>query len=280
MKSWVKLYTEINHDPTIGVLSWAERGIWSALLALAGEIDARDDQDRETGELDTPENVAWRLRCDPAELSEAMMLFQEQGMVEDRGGVVFVVHYGERQSRAPSSRHERVLERVTRHRVGKRNEDVTTLQQECNEAVTTHREESKSDTESDPEVGACAPAATPQPVADPAQKPAKKADVRGDPRSKMPAIQCVRGITSHYPPREMYEQIMQLLGEQPDGKRLAECRHEWIERGYNPARWHWLTDWYVNGISDNGRARASPTGFTFTEDDARRNRIALGKGET
>lgn len=128
MKTWVKLYTEINHDPKLGTLSWAERGIWAGLLALAGEIDARDEADGETGELDTVEATAWRLRCDVPEFVPAVQVFIERGMLEVRGEVLFVVHYAERQKRAPSDSHERVLERVTRHRKQACNEGVTPLQ--------------------------------------------------------------------------------------------------------------------------------------------------------
>ncbi len=62
MKTWVKLYTEVNHDPEIGRLTWAQRGLLFSLFALAGEIDNRDGDDRETGTLDTVANTAWRLR--------------------------------------------------------------------------------------------------------------------------------------------------------------------------------------------------------------------------
>ena len=77
MKTWIKLYTEINRDPDIGTLTWAQRGIWSALLALAGEIDDRDENEQETGRLDTSTRVAWSIRCDLAELDEAIQMAKE-----------------------------------------------------------------------------------------------------------------------------------------------------------------------------------------------------------
>ena len=57
MKSWVKLYTEINRDPKMAQFTWAQRGIWAALLALAGELDVRNGDGSESGELDTVENT-------------------------------------------------------------------------------------------------------------------------------------------------------------------------------------------------------------------------------
>lgn len=110
----------------------------------------------------------------------------------------------------------------------------------------------------DTECGATAPAAeaaAPAPTAsvdDAAseQEPVKpkRNDIRSDPRSKHPAIQCVRGIMGgKYPPREMYDAILETLGERPDGVRAANCRKAWVERGFNRASWIWLTEWYPQG---------------------------------
>src|SRR4030042_615545 len=105
MKTWVKLYTEINRDPDMGTLSWAQRGIWSAVLALCGEIDDRDEHGRETGRLDIISRTAWSIRCDVADLKSAIQEFEERGMVTtDSDGVLWLTNYAKRQSRAPSSR--------------------------------------------------------------------------------------------------------------------------------------------------------------------------------
>ena len=161
MKTWVKLYTEINHDPDMAPLTWAQRGIWQAMLALAGEIDARDVDDHETGELDTPANVAWRIRCTLAEMQDAAKALAEQGMVEERDGILYLPHYGERQRRAPSSARERVAERVQRHRnngAAACNEDVTRVQR----GVTRTESESDTEAESDCAPAAAAPKAEPE----------------------------------------------------------------------------------------------------------------------
>ena len=142
MKTWIKLYTEINHDPTMGSLTWAQRGIWSALLALAGEIDDRDVDESETGALDTLDNIAWRIRCETHELAEALDAFEKRNMVEEQDGIYFLCNYGKRQSRPPSAKPSAVAGRVKRHRaVAKR---------ECNEDVTSpQRGVTPSDTDTD-----------------------------------------------------------------------------------------------------------------------------------
>jgi len=265
MKTWVKLYTEITHDPEIGELTWAQRGIWMTLLALAGEIDARDEEDHETGELDTLPHIAWRIRCDMRELTEAVAAFTERGMVEDRDGILYLPNYAKRQRRAPSSAHAIVAERVARHRERKVipcNEDVTSLHRNVTSVqrgVTPT--ESESDTEKiREEIGAIAPAATPPPV------PPKRVDKRSDPRSKLPAIQCIRGImNNHYPPLEVYDDAIRILGDRPNGPKLSDCRKEWVKRGHNPNGWGWL-DWYRDGIPSRNNGHGPPRAPTQDND--------------
>ena len=168
MKSWVKLYTEILDDPDQGTLSWAQRGMWSALLALAGKLDHREgERDTETGRLDTVDRIAWHLRCDPCELEEAVAAFTERGMVEERDGVLYLPNYAKRQARPVSARRNAVAQRVRAHRerqAEERNEDVTTLQDDVTSVqrgVTPSDSETDSDTDTDSEVvGADAPAPT------------------------------------------------------------------------------------------------------------------------
>jgi hypothetical protein len=115
MKSWVKLYTEISRDPKLLTLTWAQRGIWAVLLAMTGEIDDRDESDNETGRLDTVEYTAIRIRCDPEELEDALRCMAERQMIEIRDGVVFILHFRDRQARFREEK-DRIRARVARHR--------------------------------------------------------------------------------------------------------------------------------------------------------------------
>jgi len=149
MKTWVKLYTEINRDPKIGSLTWAQRGIWSAILALAGEIDKRDKDDAEIGALGQSQEIAWHLRCNEDELSDALLAFEERGMVHHNDDTWYVTNYSDRQRRAPSQKRKAVARRVKAHREMKRecNEGVTSLEQGVTPADKTRedkiREEEK-----------------------------------------------------------------------------------------------------------------------------------------
>jgi hypothetical protein len=154
MKTWVKLYTEINHDPAVGRLTWAQRGLLSALLALAGEIDHRDAAGHETGALDTVANTAWRLRCSQEELRELMGAWGEGSHLVEREGVLVLVGYPERQRRPHSETAEGVNERVRRHRAAQRagKGDVTGAQRSVTapEAESEAEADSGSDTDTDP----------------------------------------------------------------------------------------------------------------------------------
>lgn len=157
MKTWIKLRTKINHDPEMGTLSWAQRGIWAALLALAGEIDDRDGEGRETGLLDTLVNTAWRIRADQAELNEAVAAFRERGWVAETDGRLCIIKYRVVQERAPSDSREAVAERVKRSRAnagGRCNEGVTSAADDVtsvNRGVTASDSESDTESESDAE---------------------------------------------------------------------------------------------------------------------------------
>lgn len=156
MRTWVKLYTEINRDPKMLRLTWAQRGIWSALLALAGEIDDQNEQGP-TGYVGPVDDAALLLRCDDAEFAEAVEAFEERGMVRLEDDALYLTRYADRQKRAPSSRREAVAERVKRHRRRKAadgNADVTTLHADettAQRGVTPPDTETDTETESDTE---------------------------------------------------------------------------------------------------------------------------------
>jgi hypothetical protein len=99
----------------------------------------------------------------------------------------------------------------------------------------------------------------PPPPASPRKRRARKPESAPDERTAHPAIQCVRGILGgrRLPDIELYDDIIRLLGDRPDGQKLANCRKVWIKRGYNKNSWVWLFEWYADGIPPpTGRASA------------------------
>ena len=264
MKSWVKLYTEINRDADMGTLTWAQRGIWSAFLALAGQIDDRDEEDDETGALDTPGRVAWHLRLSQDELDDALAAFTERGMVDERDGVLYLTNYPMRQQVPPSQRRPAQRDRQRAHRADAQcHNPVTTLSRDVTPSETESDTDTDSDTES--ERGDAVRGRTDArpsthdevPFMDPPE-PEPKRERRADPRTKHPAIALVKGITGINPQKALYDGIITTLGDHPDGKKAAALYQEWVKRGFNPRAMTWLLQWYPNGLPKG--PRGSPAG--------------------
>jgi biotin operon repressor len=70
-----------------------------------------------------------------------------------------------------------------------------------------------------------------------------------DPRSKHPAILCVKGITGHYPPKVNYDEVITILGDSPDGQKAAKIYKLWTFGGRNARGLGWL-EWYRDGVPD------------------------------
>src|SRR5262245_14002411 len=111
--------------------------------------------------------------------------------------------------------------------------DETTLANPLAQRERREREEK----EREEEVGAIA-----QPP--PKAKPAKP---KPDAQPVHVAIQTCREVAKQYPPKELWDKLITTLGDTPNAVLLAECRTEWVERGYNRASWKWATEWYVTG---------------------------------
>lgn len=168
MKQWIKDHTETIDDPKFCSLTWEQRGIFHALMLLAGQLDHKDDAETETGRLDTVENISFRIRCELCSLQVAVDKYIELRMVHVRKGIIYLTNYTKRQMRPPSAKTGAIHERVKRHRANLkrgRNEDVTPLHTEGNEDVTTleekreekNREEKRIEESREDAAGAGAP---------------------------------------------------------------------------------------------------------------------------
>ncbi|MGC8880456.1 MAG: hypothetical protein ACP5R2_14665 [Anaerolineae bacterium] len=113
MRRWIKLHTNILDNPTIGRLPWKEKGIWLMLLALAGRIEDYDTYGELTGKLDTLENVAWHLRCNPEELAPVVERFIQLGLLAcDAEGVLSIPNFVVSQATdTPAKRMQRYRQR-------------------------------------------------------------------------------------------------------------------------------------------------------------------------
>jgi hypothetical protein len=105
--------------------------------------------------------------------------------------------------------------------------------------------------------------------------PAKK---QRDERLDHPALAAVLEIRGAYPPKDLWNLVIEKVGVNPDSAKLKECWLEWRTRGYSPVAYGWLLDWYLNGnMPTNGRGLA---GKSKTESSlAAAERVAAKYGQ-
>src|SRR5262245_42965080 len=98
-----------------------------------------------------------------------------------------------------------------------------------------------------------------------AQPPPKPKPVKPKPEAKPVhvAIQTCREVAKQFPPKELWDKLITTLGDTPNTVLLAECRAEWVERGYNRASWKWATEWYQTGVPPRGASPAKPPGNAY-----------------
>jgi hypothetical protein len=82
-----------------------------------------------------------------------------------------------------------------------------------------------------------------------------KSKYAADPRTKHVAIQAWKQATNRYPPKEIYDTVIQTLGDSPDIEKLKNVFAQWVGRGYNRTNITGVLDWYVNGIANNARSK-------------------------
>jgi hypothetical protein len=116
MKPWVKLYTDLVRNWDIHEMTWMEKGVWCLLLALAGEVDARDENDKETGAVGPIQQIRWRLNLSEDDARAMIAKYVELGWVDIRDEIVYITKYRVRQERPYSESAEGLRDRQRRFR--------------------------------------------------------------------------------------------------------------------------------------------------------------------
>lgn len=96
-----------------------------------------------------------------------------------------------------------------------------------------------------------------------------------DPRSSHPSIVAIRQITGRFPSKDIYDLLIQSIGEHPRLDDLKTCFETWRGKGWRADNFAWITEWYVNGIpideySQKGKPSARQQNGTYP----RRNQSA------
>lgn len=86
----------------------------------------------------------------------------------------------------------------------------------------------------------------------------KRSRIAKDLRSKHPAVVAIKRITGRYPSKLWWDDIIELVGEEPDYKLLTSCAKEWVKKNKNVQDVSvWLLDWYPQGNHNgNGHKQA------------------------
>lgn len=108
-------------------------------------------------------------------------------------------------------------------------------------------------------------ASPPEPEAEPECKPV-------DTRKNHPAIVAIREVTNRYPPKEIWDELIDQIGFDADTVRLRKCYAAWIGYGYNRTNFNWVYDWYVSDRipktgEKNGTHRSNQNGKRDTSTD-------------
>ena len=185
----------------------------------------------------TPDQLCRICRCTAAEMNLAiaeLKATKTADIHERNGSVTVICRRLQRDHRDRVSGKERVWDHRRNKAESEPKSSVTDLKRQSNapSSVFPLREELPTDVGN----GEAAPTSAP------------RRKILDDPRSKHAAIQTLRGIVKLYPPKEIWDKLIGILGEEPDHLRLLECRAEWMERGFKTNNWKWVTDWYLNGI--------------------------------
>jgi len=257
MKSWVKLYTEVLDDPKIGRLSWADRGFWSALLALAGRLENHDEDGNENGAIGTMSDIAWYLRCEESELNDPLKRFWELDMVREIDGIWYVVHWAKRQARYPSDTPE-----STRFRQRKRRNPVTTDDDEglefCHESVTsvsrpvTTLDKNRIDTDKrEREDHAHAQTSL---------DPSTPIHLQPDPRPESIRILYELAKLGPAPDSASWQAVLKCVPDTPDAlKRWREAVSAWLTSGNSSRNVQGMIDWFKSGKRDNRMRPPEPS---------------------
>jgi hypothetical protein len=77
-----------------------------------------------------------------------------------------------------------------------------------------------------------------------------------DDRASHPAIVAAWQISGRYPKKDLWDTIIEIVGDDPDWDLMTEAHDEWSDRGYSPLTFIWITDWVANKripYRNNGR---------------------------
>lgn len=91
--------------------------------------------------------------------------------------------------------------------------------------------------------------------------PKKSRKPAADPRNEHPAILSIFTVTGRKPNKDVWDTLIDKLGDEVDISRLTECFTTWRLKGWSPQNFAWALEWYVDGIPDKFKTGKAPPSF-------------------
>lgn len=254
---WIKLYHEILEDPKVARLPDTVWRKMIELFLLAGD-------EGKGGYLPEPGEIAWRLRCDQAELESILTQLENVGILTNTDDGWLVTKFADRQDAETNverqRRYREEKQRRTYYSNAPRNESLHNSVTNPNVDIDIDIDIDKDkDTELTAAKNAAGKLPLPPPLTLSSKKSIKPAKSTANPLTSHPAIQLVKGLTRRYPNQVNYDEVIATFGEHPDGPKAAECYRVWCARGCNSVGLGWL-DWYRDGVPENARSQNKTNG--------------------
>jgi len=143
--TWIRLYTEMLDDPKVGRLPDGLKWRFTSLCLLAGEYDHAGEL-RDGAATTNLDDIAWRLRCDLAELMEQIPVLVEVGLLHWDKQILVVSAFAKRNGTSQADRRKQWKDSKRRQRG---------VQQESTETPAgVHTPEAEAETETEAEAEA------------------------------------------------------------------------------------------------------------------------------
>src|SRR5688572_2013184 len=245
-------------DPGVQSLNYFDRGVWFEILCLMHESSDRGKL-LLNGQPMPDDALATILGLDKQILTTTLNTLLTYGVAgrDDETGALINRRMVKDE-----------LLRQIRTEAGKRGGNPVLLKQKSTNRSTQAQPKPNQPPKQNPTPSSSSSVST----SSSEEKKEKRTAKPPDPRAHHPAIEAVWKTRGRYPARDLWDMVIETVGEEPDVGRMKACWVRWRGKGFSSENYGWLTDWYVNGeeINSNGTS-TQDNGFRRTTAAERNN---------
>jgi hypothetical protein len=232
--SWFKFdWNAWRHDPQLRRCSKETRGFWVDVISVMEEQDTYFIEG-------TPEELCRDIVCSEGEFDRSIAELERTKAASIQKGQGFVKIISRRILKARNlTEYNKLKKQEERDRKA-----VNVMSSDSSKNRVLEKKEKKEEEEL-------------RELTEPAREAASSPS---DIRKAHPAIVAIQDLTQRYPPKEIWDEIIDQLGTDIDHARLRKCFVTWIGRSYNKQNFDWAFDWYVNNrIPTKGQQNGNGT---------------------